>query len=300
MGSFMRKIRSDKTRPSSPNYLASVSDMMSGLLIIFILALVATMVQTKLAEQRAIESQKQAQEKARQAELKAKQLKAVQTRLEKVEARLKGNDQTRRGLLNSIQKRLRNNFKIDVNTDLTKGVLRIPESAVTFAVGKSDLDVANTRKLNDIGRVLKSELLCFEHNYWAANTRRCRLKNPTGNLLDAVFIEGHTDNQIFRDDPKGVKNLILSTTRSLTVYQILVLQNPALRTLKNEKGEMLFSVSGYGPERPVPGHDHETPTDDSANRRIELRFIFTEPKLSEQESSLLGNFTAQDIPLFPQ
>ena len=296
MSAFMRKLRSDKSRPGSTNYLASVSDMMSGLLIVFILALVATMVQTKLAEERAVAAQKQALEKARQAELKAKQLEAVQKRLGLVEARLTGNDQARRGLLNSIQSRLRKDFQLDVNTDLTKGVLRIPESAVTFSVGRSDLDASNTEKLNAIGRVLKSELLCYEHSYWTANTDQCRRKNPTANLLDAVFIEGHTDNQVFREDPKGLKNLILSTARSSTVYQILVLKDPELRNLKNEKGEMLFSVSGYGPERPVPGHDHATPTDDSANRRIELRFIFTEPKLSDQESSLLVNPTVQSPP----
>lgn len=153
MSAFMRIIRSDdKSRPGSSNYLASVSDMMSGLLIVFILALVATMVQTKLAEERAVEAQKQALEKARQAEMKAKQLQTVQTRLGLVEARLTGNDQARRGLLSSSQARLREDYRLDVNTDLTKGVLRIPESAVTFAVGRSDLDAINTQKLNAIGR----------------------------------------------------------------------------------------------------------------------------------------------------
>ena len=113
------------------------------------------------------------------------------------------------------------------------------------------------------------------------------MSNPYGNTIDAVFIEGHTDNQGYRGDPKGLKNLTLSTSRSNAVYQVLVMRDDDLRAMKNEKGEEIFSISGYGSARPVAGHEHATPTNDAANRRIELRVILSEPKLYEEEKRLL-------------
>ncbi len=305
---------------AGPNYLASVSDLMCALLFIFIITLALAALQArnaqieaemqneiarseriraeearKLADKALAEAEESrmlaegarvlADEARKVAKNRADELLAVQHKLTSLEARLVGNDRARRGLLESIQAELDRRFGIHVNVDAARGVLRIPENAVTFAVGSAALDAANESKVRDIGTVLREELACFTAERLARAPQACRARNPNGNTLDAVFVEGHTDNQAYRGDMNGSRNLLLSTARSNTVYQILR-SDDGLARLRNDKGEVLFSLSGYGAERPVPGHFHEKAADDAANRRIELRFILTEPKMTEEERTL--------------
>lgn len=300
-------IRSRRRESGAPNYLASVSDLMSSLLFIFIITLVSAMMQAKsaqreaeaqtavakLAQQEADASRREAEAAKKlavaarkEAETQRIELKNVKDRLASVEERLTGNDTARRGLLESIQDRLLADHGIRVTIDAARGVLRIPETAVTFAVGSANLDAKNAQRVQIIGQVLAEELTCFTSSSLKENGKACGKRNPNGNTLDAVFLEGHTDNQTFRGDASGSRNLTLSTARSSSVYQSLLTGNKTLAALRNDKDEVLFSLSGYGSERPVPGHFHAAPTDDTANRRIELRFILTEPRMTESERSL--------------
>ena len=66
-----------------------------------------------------------------------------------------------------------------------------------------------------------------------------------------------------------------------------MLENPQLAQMKNSAGQSLFSISGYGADRPLPGHDHDTPTSDAANRRIEFRLIFEEPEMTPAEKKFI-------------
>jgi hypothetical protein len=58
-------------------------------------------------------------------------------------------------------------------------------------------------------------------------------------------------------------------------YRAISKDQPELVELRNQVGQPLFSVSGYGAGRPVVSHDE--PTADPRNRRIDLRFIMTPP-----------------------
>ena len=289
------------------NYFASVSDLMSGLLFIFIIALTAALIHTQdsLADAQAekiraeaarleAEEAKQNAEAAQQSATEAKaaleelqkDAEVVRTRLITVEDRLKGNNLARAALLSRLQDVLQKNHSIQVNVDATRGKLRIPEEAVTFEVGKSDLDAENSQKLLDIGAELAKVLPCYLSTD-EAKMEQCLAVNPHQNKLDAVFIEGHTDNQQYRGDRGGARNRTLSTDRSNKVYRVLVSGSPALSHMKNDRGEALFSISGYGEDRPVEGHEHDQPTNDSANRRIEIRFVFAEPKMTDEENQLV-------------
>lgn len=255
------------------NYLASVSDLMAALLLIFIIMIAVAVLQAQSASQDAME--------------KAKQMAEVKERLTIVEKRLAGNQQARSGMLEAMKNRMNRDYGIKVDIDAARGVLRIPETAVTFEVGSAGLDESNALRLKDIGVVLVKEVSCFEKAYFEKHETGCRKKNPNGNVLDAIFIEGHTDNQSYVGDRTDSKNRNLSTARSNAVYAHLVFPDPVLRNYRNAYGQELFSLSGYGSARPVPGHEHAKPTDDPANRRIELRFIFSEPHLSEAEKALI-------------
>lgn len=258
------------------NYLASVSDLMSGLLFVFILALTVAIIQTKHSAQEAKEA--------------AMQMESIQTRLKNVEARLVGTREATGNLLDRLQKELvKENVMVEI--DPARSVLRIPENAVSFEVGRSDLNEENAERIRMIGRVLADKLLCYQKNVSETMRERCAKENPFGHTLDAIFIEGHTDNLAYRGDETGRRNRYLSTARSNAVYGIMVVENDALENLTNPNGESLFSLSGYGSERPIAGHRHEVPTDDPANRRIEFRFIMTAPAFSEEEEELIRQKT---------
>lgn len=272
MRARVKKIRSGER----VNYLASVSDLMSGLLFVFILALTVAIIQTKHSAQEAKEA--------------AMQMESIQARLKNVEARLVGTREATGNLLDRLQKELvKENVMVEI--DPARSVLRIPENAVSFEVGRSDLNEENAERIRMIGRVLADKLLCYQKNVPETMRERCAKENPFGHTLDAIFIEGHTDNLAYRGDETGRRNRYLSTARSNAVYGIMVVENDALENLTNPNGESLFSLSGYGSERPIAGHRHEVPTDDPANRRIEFRFIMTAPAFSKEEEELIRQKT---------
>ena len=271
------RIRSSRNeRIGETNYLASVSDLMAALLLIFIILVAVAVLQARVAGDEAAQ--------------RAAQLSEVQGRLTQVENRLLGNHRARGGMLASMGDRLKKEFGLVVTIDPARGVMRVPESAVTFETGSALLDERNSAHLMQIGRVLYEHALCFEAETLKRMPGACRKVNPNGNMLDAIFIEGHTDNTQFAGDMTDARNRRLSTARSNAVYDLMVAKNPLLSRLKNPQGESLFSLSGYGSARPVPGHNHVRPTDDSANRRIEFRFIFAEPKMTEAEKTMIGRY----------
>lgn len=306
---MIRSVRKRRDRSDRVNYLASVSDLMSGLLFVFILTLAVAIIQARSAAGKAEEEARNAQQAAEEARIatlraneeaerargaleKAKEteanLREVQGRLTIVEERLEGNSRALKALLQQVRKSLAEKG-IAVDVDTVRGVLRVPESAVTFGVGLNSLDESNIEKVKLIGSVLEKELPCYQPE--SMKIPRCMKMNPNGNTLDAVFIEGHTDNQAYRGDETGRRNRLLSTARSNAVFDAMVVGNPGLEGLKNIKNERLFSLSGYGASRPLPGHEHSVPTNDPANRRIEFRFIMTPPAISEEESRLIRTET---------
>ncbi len=70
-----------------------------------------------------------------------------------------------------------------------------------------------------------------------------------------VNISGHTDNTIL----PGVDNYILSGQRAMTALEYFLQQK--MRPAR-------FSISGYGPDRPLANND--TPAHKASNRRVEL------------------------------
>lgn len=265
------------------NYLASVSDLVTALLFILLLSICFCVTQLNQYKDsasiiRELESElKKAKEQSRKSN---KELELVKSQLAEIMQKIAGANIARTNLLEELGNKLKQEG-IDVQIDPATGVLRLPENAITFETGRSELRQKYKERLKKLGQALSKELPCYDASQW--NSFSCGETNPLAYTLDAVFVEGHTDNQPFGGDTTGTRNRSLSTERANTVFSELRKDNPSLFELKNPRGQLLFSLSGYGEERPLEGHKHAQPKSDEANRRIEIRFLMTTPELSESE-----------------
>ena len=227
-------------------YWMSFSDIMSALLVIFILASVILILQL-------MEIQKELQERQ------------VQFEQELVE--LKKAEQVRRTILDEAVEALRERgIKVEVSENHT--VLSIPNDLLGFDTGAYDIHAAYQARALEIGKVINEVI-----------SREDRVE-----FLDTIFIEGHTDNRPLQGF-MGKGNWGLSTFRAISLWQFwgsALSAEEQLARLKNKDGKPLFSVSGYGETRPVLV-DQQTEDDFKRNRRIDIRFTIRRPDSAQYE-----------------
>ncbi|MDT0619958.1 hypothetical protein RM531_15930 [Salinisphaera sp. P385] len=234
--------REDLFDDEGAGYLVSVSDIMAGLLFVFIITLVAFIIQFN---------------------------EAKQTQREQIEE-LQNNQDMRAELLKRIEQQLEE-AGIQISVDPESGVLRLDKEVVPFARGEEDPLPLGRRNLQLIAEVLARVIPCFTHR----PPDRPSCKPEQKDELSAIFIEGHTDSQPYPTS-RDYTNWNLSSERAIESYFILEDREPSLGKLVNSQGQPLFSVSGYAARRPrtdIPG----LATTDPLQRRIELRFIMTPP-----------------------
>ena len=239
---------SDSAPKSGDSYLASVSDLMIGMLFIFIIMLMAFALNLRAA-QATTDVQAQA--------------------LHVENARLTETDAIRRQMLLEIQKSLRDQG-IPVEVDLENGILRLPE-ALLFDSGSAQFRLDGQIAVERLRQALSTILPCYSSGAEAP------LACPSirRGQLDSVFIEGHTDNvpvqtSEFKD------NWDLSVARARVTYDALLVGSDILPNLRNLRGQPLFSMAAYGDTRPVAPNDSDE--NRKKNRRIDLRFIMAVPK----------------------
>jgi flagellar motor protein MotB len=255
-------------------YLISVSDMMAGLLFVFLITLVAFVINFRIAteeqlaaEEDALEQKEQALAEKERAETERDAARTEKERLETVRDDLTNARRLREQMLEDIRERLEaRGIRVEIDHD--HGVLRLSENAISFESSRAELRAEEQRKLNQIGAVLAEVLPCYATNGGAQCDDRTRGK------LEAVFVEGHTDNVPLQGG-RFDDNWELSAQRAMYTYRLLAEREPELPELRNRLGQPLFSVSGYGEGRPVI--EHERPTPEPRNRRIDLRFIMAPP-----------------------
>lgn len=250
----------DLLEDEGAGYLISVSDMMSGLLFIFIITLVAFIINFQDAIQ------------------KQKEITNAQTEIVK---RFTNLDETRSELLLQLKQKLEAE-NIIVEVDSEHGVLRLTENAVQFETASATLDEQNELNLQTIGRVLSSIIPCYAAN--PPTHSNCEGFEEFRGKIDSIFIEGHTDNVPMKSY-KYKDNWDLSASRAITAYRVLI-PNTVLNQIVNVNMQPIFSVSGYGEGRPVEGHSYSYPKSDPTNRRIDLRFIMTPPSLTDVQKSI--------------
>ncbi len=265
------------------NYLASLSDLMIGLLFVFIIILMGFALNYRLAEQETAKvttAQKMEQERLI-AETQAQRLERLRLeaetlaqrqekqRLEEVVKRLTNNDSTRRALLKDMQSLLKKRG-LRVLIDEKNGILRLPE-ALLFDSGEARFRPEGEQAMRQLATVLMDILPCYSFAP-AALTEHC--EHTADARLEAVLIEGHTDNKPIQTS-EFKDNWSLASSRARNTYKALSTAAPALEQLQNPQQQALLSVSAYASRRPVA--EQNTDTGRRKNRRIDLRFLMAAP-----------------------
>jgi len=234
--------RNHRASPDDGNpYWISFSDIMAGILVIFILAVVVLILQ----------------------------LSQRQERVDRAIQEIQSINQLREIILEEIEEELKERgIRVVISEDKT--ILRIPEDLLAFETLEHEIPVDKKDIVAEIGEVIL-----------AAVTKGQRFKH-----IDTVFIEGHTDSRRADRFMLGLGNWGLSTARAISVWKYWSEEleyGGEFRALRNQRGEPMFSVSGYGDTRRVESED-DTPEKQRANRRIDIRFSMRTPVLDDFEA----------------
>ncbi len=267
-------------RAAEGGYLASVSDLMVGLLFLFIILLMAYALQFRTAQREAdvtraeLERRLEAVERARRAlDRERDRLREERDTLRRVVERLESREAERRAMMVRIATLLAER-EVRVALAPEKGVLRLPEELL-FPLGSAELTPEGHRALRALAEVLALVLPCHAVAPPAARGDCPRGSRP---ILEAVLVEGHTDDLPIRGGPFR-DNWELSAARAIHTFRALVADQPLLDLLRNPRGEALLGISAYEARRPV------VPNRDAAsrrrNRRIDLRFVLAAPEAPE-------------------
>ena len=221
-------------------YWISFSDIMSGLLILFILVSM-TLILELIAKREEVDQ-------------KIEQIEQIEQVLEQV--------------LREIKSELRaKNIVVEISEN--DSVLRIPDRLLKFDSGSFVIPSGSEQIVYEIGDTI----------------RRMIVKQDRYKIFDTIFVEGHTDNQPFRNNYiKG--NWWLSTNRAIEVWHywdLHITGKPELSTLLNHAGDPLFSVSGFGETRPIQA-PQDTAAQRERNRRIDIRFTVKRPTQTDYET----------------
>lgn len=307
-------------------YFASISDLMVGILFIFLLMLTIFAInyrdaqhehlvklqelqqtqreldhQRKIAE-RALATAQQQRTRAENLEAEARRLQDAAEKQAAINAQLRSKLRqavsllereielrvaARNHLLIDLQRRLAEQG-ITVEIDQRSGVLHL-SGDLLFATDSANLSQNAAKTVAALAEALNDALPCYAENAPAD----CPIGASA--ILETVLVEGHTDSRPIFGTSRFRNNDQLSTERALTVFAALLKLQPGLNTLRNSDGLQLLGVSGYGARRPLPNALGTTEADFRRNRRIDIRFILTSrtsqelQKLRDEINDLVGS-----------
>lgn len=253
------------------NYLATVSDLVSALIFVFIIMLAVF----------------------------AYQLANVIEDQAKITEELTASDETRDRMLRDIKSRLeKSGMRVEILAD--QGVLRLSDNAINFPSG-SEIPVPEHHvNVGRLAQAIAEVVPCYVSRPKTASSDRgdddfvvveyggdsstyCQPRaDPTTYpckeqefpwLLETLLIEGHTDDVPVAAGNRFRDNLELASMRAATVHRMIAACEPVLEGLLNTHEYPILSTSGYGYTRPVT-RDPERAGD---NRRIDLRFLLEPP-----------------------
>jgi chemotaxis protein MotB len=251
------------------SYLASVSDLMVGMLFVFIIMLMGFALSYRSAEEQAEQDRSQLMQDSAEVVAEREALMAQRDALGEVATELLQRDEARAALLTAVQQELQGRA-VAVAIDAANGVLRLPESLL-FDSGAASLRPEGETALQAVAEALMQALPCVT-GAPAMLAQRC----PPGSapLLEALLIEGHTDEQPIRGGAFA-DNWQLASARGVNTFKALTAARPDLELLRNVRGEALLGVSAYEARRPVASGT--TVEQRRLNRRIDLRFLVAAP-----------------------
>ena len=156
---------------------------------------------------------------------------------------------------------------IPVSIDSENGIIHFADSLL-FASSSSALTHKGKKILQQLAEIFVSVLPCYSQS--DRQTKKNSDCSTQGQKqIEAIFIEGHTDNVAFASS--SYDNWLLSINRARETYKQLILVSPKLNSLKNRTSQPLFSLSAYGETRPIASN--ATTQGRAMNRRIDIRLI---------------------------
>jgi chemotaxis protein MotB len=232
----------DEASVEEENYFVSMTDMMVGLVFIFIILLMFYVLQFR-----------------------------------DVTEQLTGADQTRAKILRDIQQTLKAKG-VAVTIDTQNGVLRLPD-AILFDSARAELKPAGLVAVGHLSNALADVLPCYSDTLDLDIQRPSRCPTDNKHRIESLYIEGHTDRDGFYGGYGLVDNWDLSVKRATNTYRALIASQPELKQRCSQKPtvgcEPILSVSGYGDQRLIDsGLSLEAK---ARNRRIDLRLIMVTP-----------------------
>lgn len=250
------------------SYLASLSDLMVGLLFVFIIMLMAFALNYRTATESSAKQEKKYQQQISEEE-------RIRQNMEEALSRLTSqNKGALAEMLHKIQQQLHTSG-IEVSVSADQSTLRIGEDTLNFTSGSWNISPAGDQVLQTIAQVLMHIVPCYAHG-----APDCGKIRP---ILEAAFIEGSTDNVPYHNG--AMDNWNLSANRAVEAYRHLITAQPGLDELRNTDNKPLFGVSGYADRRPVAEND--TDDDRKRNRRIDVRFLLLAPTQQDLDRTLL-------------
>lgn len=237
------------------NYFISMTDMMVGVLFIFIIMLMSF----------ALNFQKQAdrqEDKISVAEEVGRKLEALEQRVSQRLSEIREGASARAQLLHDLRDAL-SREGLNVTVDEANGVLRLSEDAILFPVNGADLIGRARDNVDKLARVL-AHILPVYSPCPAVADGPCPSRSRA--YVETVFIEGHTDSTGI-----DANNWDLSTKRAVNTFRELIVAAPDLRHILNGRRSEILSVSGYASTRGID--PDKTTLAYSRNRRIDLRFV---------------------------
>ena len=222
------------------NYFVSMTDMMVGLVFIFIIMLMYFALQ-----------------------------------FQDITDQMTGADRQRAEILRELQQTLKEKG-VEVSIDTQNGVLRLPD-AILFDSGRAELKADGRVAVGHLADALAEVLPCYTDARDGA-LRRPAACPDTAYRIESVYIEGHTDVDALSGGGAMRDNLDLSAFRATNTFRALIDHRQEIAGRCTKKGSecaAVLSVSGYGSERPVVvGNDDAAKR---SNRRIDLRLIMVAP-----------------------
>ena len=232
-----------KPPPEEENYFISMTDMMVGMVFLFIITLMFFALKFN--------------------DVSVQETEVINTLLDA--------NSTRATLLQRLKVvMLEKGFVVELDQD--NGILHLPEN-IMFDKGGYYLNNQGRRAVVILGKALSDILPCYAAHEAQPRPNVC----PTSpHKVEAVFVEGHTDS-----DGEDSANWDLSIRRSLNTYQFMIDSHPELARMLNHNGQPFFSVSGYGKQRPIRPNDSDD--NKRKNRRVDIRLMMAAPKAGDVE-----------------
>jgi flagellar motor protein MotB len=260
------------------NYFVSMTDMMVGMLFIFIILLMSFAFLFRQQTDTQEGATREQQGKIEVAKEVGRKLDELEARISQRMGEIQEATQLRSRLLAELKIQLRREG-LAVEVVESSGVLRLTEDAILFPSTETRLLGDSKTNVDKIARVLGRILPPYAACVTTQSGPSCPKKATPS--LDTVFVEGHTDST-----GSDESNWTISTYRAANTYRELTTVSPSLRRMLDKAQEEIFSVAGYSSTRPVDPAPTEAAK--KRNRRIDLRFVMdTDPSPGLQEMRAL-------------